>query len=137
MLLYVGKTASLSKTFSEEDVLAFMNASGDTNPLHADCNKAHNALFGQRVVPGMLVGSLISGVLGTKMPGPGTVYMEQSLQFLKPVFIGDSVTAVVEVEEILSDKRNRCRYKLKTQVMNSDGACVVNGYAIAFLYEMQ
>lgn len=95
--LSVGQTARFAKTITEADILLFAAVSGDTNPVHIDAEHAAGTMFKQRIAHGMLSASLISTVLGTRLPGPGTIYMGQSLKFRAPVTIGQTVTAVVEV----------------------------------------
>ena len=95
--LHVGRTASVSRTVSEADILMFAGVSGDTNPVHINAEAAERTMFKQRIAHGMLSASLISTVLGTKLPGPGTIYLTQNLKFRAPVTIGATVTATVEV----------------------------------------
>lgn len=95
--LSVGQTARFSKTITEADILLFAAVSGDTNPVHIDAEAAKATPFGERIAHGMLSASLISTVLGTRLPGPGTIYLAQTLKFRAPVRIGDTVTATAEV----------------------------------------
>ena len=95
--LRVGQTARFAKTITEADILMFAAVSGDTNPVHIDAEAAAESVFKERVAHGMLSASLISTVLGTRLPGPGTIYLAQNLKFRAPVRIGQTVTAVVEV----------------------------------------
>ena len=90
--LKVGDKTFLSKAFSEEEVFQFANLSADKNPLHLDKDFGTASIFGQRIVHGMLVASLFSGLIGMKLPGPGSIYLEQSLTFKAPVAIGEQVT---------------------------------------------
>ncbi len=122
----IGDTAELSKTISESDVYGFAGICGDFNPLHIDQEFAQTTPFKQRVAHGMLSASLISAVLGTALPGKNTVYLGQTLQFTAPVFIGDTVTARVEVLEKRADKGI---IKLKTEAFNQSGTLVVRGEA--------
>ncbi len=115
-----GMRASLSRTFGEEEVEAFARITGDVNPAHLDDAFAATTVFGRRVVHGMLTASLISAVLGTRLPGKGAIYVSQSIQFRAPVFIGDTVTAEVEVTSV--DARRR-RVTLATR-------CLVNGKVV-------
>jgi len=103
--LSVGQTARFSKTITEADILMFAAVSGDTNPVHLDAEHAAGTMFKERIAHGMLSAGLISAVLGTKLPGPGTVYMGQTLRFRAPVKIGDTVTAMVEVTALDAAKR--------------------------------
>lgn len=93
----VGQSASVAKTITEADILLFAAVSLDTNPVHLDAEAAKASPFGQRIAHGMLSAGLISAVLGTKLPGPGTIYLGQTLRFRAPVRIGDTVTATAEV----------------------------------------
>ncbi|WP_207539119.1 MaoC family dehydratase [Sabulicella rubraurantiaca] len=95
--LSVGQKARFSKTITEADILLFAAVSGDTNPVHIDAEAAKATAFGERIAHGMLSASLISTVLGTRLPGPGTIYLGQTLKFRAPVRIGDTVTATAEV----------------------------------------
>ena len=94
--LSVGQTASLAKTITEADILLYAAVSMDTNPMHLDAEFAGKAQFGERIAHGMLAAGLISAVLGTRLPGPGAIYMRQSLRFAAPVKIGQTVKATVE-----------------------------------------
>ena len=123
----VGDKAVFSKTMSEADVLLFAAVSGDTYELHVDEEYAKTTRFGRRVVHGMCTASLLSTTNGMLLQRPGGISLAQTLKFLKPVFIGDTVTATTEVVEILSDKR---RLRCKTTVVNQRGELVVDGEAI-------
>lgn len=103
--LSVGQSASLAKTITEADILLYAAVSMDTNPLHLDAEAAKQGPFGERIAHGMLAAGLISGVLGTKLPGPGAVYLRQSLRFAAPVKIGQTVRATVEVTELKPEKK--------------------------------
>lgn len=131
MTYRIGAKASFSKTIAECDVYGFAGITGDLNPLHVNEEEAKNMLFGRRIVHGMLTASFLSTVIASYMPGPGTVYMEQNSRFLKPVFLGDTITAQVEIAELLEKGRAR----LKTTVVNQDGAVVVDGTALVKLPE--
>jgi 3-hydroxybutyryl-CoA dehydratase len=123
--LRVGMTASTGKTITEADILLYAAVSTDTNPLHIDAEAAAAGPFGQRVAHGMLTAGLISAVLGTRLPGPGCVYLAQTLRFRAPVKIGDTVTATVEVTDINVAKK---RATLKC-VCSVAGKPVVEGEA--------
>ncbi|MCX8134523.1 MAG: MaoC family dehydratase [Roseococcus sp.] len=123
--LAVGQTASFSKTITEADILMFAAVSGDTNPLHIDAEAAAASMFKERIAHGMLSASLISTVLGTRLPGPGAVYLGQSLRFRAPVRIGETVTARVTVTALDPEKR---RATLET-VCTVKGKPVVEGEA--------
>ncbi|HNS93141.1 MAG TPA: MaoC family dehydratase [Thauera sp.] len=103
--LHVGRTASVSRTVSEADILMFAGVSGDTNPVHLDEEFAASTMFGGRIAHGMLSAGLISAVFGTRLPGPGCIYLSQSLKFKAPVKIGDTVVARVTVKELKAEKR--------------------------------
>ncbi len=95
--LSVGQKASFAKTITEADILLFAAVSGDTNPVHINAEAAAASMFKKRIAHGMLSASLISTVLGTRLPGPGTIYLAQNLKFRAPVTIGSTVTATVEI----------------------------------------
>jgi 3-hydroxybutyryl-CoA dehydratase len=100
-----GMSAVFSKTVTEADLLMFAGVSGDTNPIHLDQDFASRTMFEGRIAHGMLTAALISTVLGTKLPGPGAIYVGQSIRFLAPVRIGDTVIARAVVEEINQERR--------------------------------
>jgi len=125
--LQVGDTARFSKTVSESDVYLFAGVTGDLNPAHVNEAYAKDTFFKTRIVHGMLSASFISTVIGTMLPGPGTVYMRQEVSFLAPVKFGDTVTAIVEVAEIIADKK---RVRLKTYCVNQENTTVVDGEAL-------
>jgi 3-hydroxybutyryl-CoA dehydratase len=95
--LSVGQKASFGKTITEADIVLFAAVTGDTNPMHLNAEYAKDSIFGERIAHGMLAAGLITKVMGTQLPGPGTIYMSQSLRFRAPVRIGDTVTAIVEI----------------------------------------
>ncbi len=125
--LKVGQTARFSKTITETDIYLFAGVTGDLNPAHVDEEFAKKTFFKTRVAHGMLTASFISTVIGTMLPGPGTVYLSQEVRFLAPVKIGDTVSAVVEITEIRPEKK---RIWLKTTCTNQDGTVVVDGQAV-------
>lgn len=129
----VGDKAAFSKTVSESDIYLFAGVSGDYNPAHVNEAYAKETSFHTRIAHGMLSSSFISAVLGTKLPGPGTIYLEQSLVFKKPVFIGDTVTAEVEIIEIIKEKI--CR--LQTNCKNQKNEIVLEGVATVMLPQDQ
>jgi 3-hydroxybutyryl-CoA dehydratase len=102
--LSVGDQASLAKTITEADILLYSAVSMDTNPMHLDAEAAKHGPFGERIAHGMLAAGLISGVLGTKLPGPGAIYRRRSLRFAAPVKIGQTVKAKVEVIALNPEK---------------------------------
>jgi len=119
--LEVGMSASFGKTITDADILMFSGVSGDTNPVHLDEEFAGATMFEGRIAHGILVGSLISTVLGTRLPGPGAVYVSQTLKFLAPVRAGDTVRARVKITEIDREKR---RVSLETGCYIGDRAVV-------------
>lgn len=127
-MLELGYSGSFSKTVSESDVYLFAGITGDFNPLHVNEEIAKESLFKTRIAHGMLTGSFISTVLGTKVPGPGTIYLEQNLKFKKPVYIGDTVTVKVTITEILNAEKGI--YKLDTIIENGNHEVVTEGYAV-------
>lgn len=130
MEYYLGQSASFSKTISEYDVYNFAGICGDFNPVHINKNEAKKSIFKGQVAHGILVSSFISTVLGMYLPGPGTIYLEQTLAFKKPVYIGDTITATAVIEEIENEKRIA---KLKTKVTNQNMDIVVIGEAVVKL----
>ena len=124
--IQVGDSASFTKTVTESDINLYAGISGDFNPAHMDAEHAKNTMFGQRIAHGMLSAGFISNVLGNQLPGPGTIYMGQELKFVKPVYIGDTVTATVTVAERMEEKN---RLKLDTVVTNQRGEAVITGTA--------
>jgi len=124
--LQVGDKAELRKTFVEEDVAEFARVSGDSNPAHMDENYAKNTHFKTRIVHGMLAGSLFSALLGTDLPGVGTIYTGQTLKFTRPVHFGEEITASVTVKE-LNTERNRAVFECLA--VNPQGEPVIVGEA--------
>lgn len=108
--LSVGQEASLSNTVSEADIVAFADISGDRNPVHLDADYAATTMFKERIAHGMLSAAYISAVFGMKLPGPGAIYMSQTLKFKAPVKIGDTVVTSVKVVELVPEKR-RARFE--------------------------
>lgn len=130
--LAVGSSAAISKTITETDIVLFAGLTGDLNPVHIDAVAAARSVFGGRVAHGILCGGLISAVLGMHLPGPGTIYLSQTLKFRGPVRIGDTVTARVEVVELMHDKG---RARLSTTCSTQDGKVVIEGEAVVLLPE--
>jgi 3-hydroxybutyryl-CoA dehydratase len=123
--LSVGQRASLMRTVMDNDLHLFAEVSGDTNPIHISESFAARSKFGQRIAHGMFTASLVSAVIGTKLPGPGAIYLSQTIQFLAPVRIGDVVTANVEVVELVPSRR---RARLFCECL-CDGKAVLEGEA--------
>lgn len=128
--LTVGQSASFSKTITESDVYTFAGVTGDLNPAHINEAYAQTTRFGGRIAHGMLSAGLISAVIGMQLPGPGTIYMKQSLTFCAPVHIGDTVTATVTVASFEPVKR---RAVLTTTCENQDGVQLVDGEALVLV----
>lgn len=125
--LTVGDTAEFTKTITEADTYLYAGVTGDLNPAHINEVYAQKTFFKTRIVHGMLVAGLISTVLGTRLPGPGTIYLKQDLSFLAPVRMGDTITARVEVLEVITDKKQA---RLKTTCTNQEGKQVLDGEAV-------
>ena len=123
----IGDKVSLTKAFSEEEVLHFSRLSTDTNPIHLDHEFASASVFGSRIVHGMLAAGLFSALLGRELPGAGTIYLGQQLSFKKPIFIDEEVTASVEIIKIREDK---LIITLETLCVNSKGEIVIEGEAV-------
>ena len=103
--LAVGQTAAMTRTVAEQDLTAFAEVTGDTNPVHLDEDYAKTTMFKGRIAHGMLSAGYISAVFGTRLPGPGAIYVAQSLKFRGPVRIGDEVETKVEVTDLVADKK--------------------------------
>ncbi|WP_159349085.1 MaoC family dehydratase [Roseomonas harenae] len=127
--LSLGQSARFAKTITESDILLFAAVSGDNNPVHLDAEAAASSFFGERVAHGMLTASLISGLLGTKLPGPGAVYVSQTLHFRAPVRIGQTVAATAAVTALDPDRR---RATLRT-CCTVAGVVVLEGEAVVML----
>jgi 3-hydroxybutyryl-CoA dehydratase len=123
----IGDSAQLSKTIEDEDIRIFAEVTGDKNPLHLDDEFASKTIFKRRIAHGILTAALISSVIGNRLPGNGTIYLSQTLNFLAPVYVGDEITAKVEVLQVLKEGK---RLRLKTQVINQNGTVVVDGEAL-------
>lgn len=123
----VGRTEEFTKTISESDVYGFAGITGDFNPVHVDQVAAEASMFGERIAHGMLTAALISTVIGMKLPGPGCIYLSQSLRFKAPVRFGDTITARAEVAEVLTEKN---RLRLTTRCVNQKGEVVAEGESL-------
>jgi acyl dehydratase len=130
MNLKVGDTASISRRITDVDIRFFAELTGDNNPVHLDEGFAVKTRFGRRVAHGMFGASLISAVLGTELPGPGSIYLSQTLQFLGPVYIDDIVTARVTVQKIREDKSI---VTLETVCENQRGETLIRGEAVVLV----
>jgi 3-hydroxybutyryl-CoA dehydratase len=125
--LKVGERAQFAKTVSESDIYLYAGVTGDFNPAHTNEEYAKKTFFKTRIAHGMLTAGFISTVMANHLPGPGTIYISQTINFLAPVRIGDTVTAVAEVAELYPDKN---KVKLKTFCLNQDGIKVLDGEAM-------
>ena len=125
--LQVGERATFTKTITEADVTLYAGVTGDLNPAHINEEYARTTFFQTRIVHGMLTAGLISTVMGNRLPGPGTIYVQQNLRFLAPVRMGDTITAEVEVSEITAEKN---RVLLATRCVNQNGETVLDGEAL-------
>ncbi len=128
--LQVGQSAEFAKTVTESDVVLFAGITGDFNPAHVNEVEASKSRFGGRIAHGILSAGFISACIAMKLPGPGTIYLTQSLKFTRPVRIGDTVTARVEVVEWNEGKR---RARLATTCRNQDGDVVIDGEALVMV----
>jgi len=126
MKFNVGDSAEITKRIEQADIEAFADVTGDHNPVHVDEEFAKTTRFGRRIAHGMLTASMISAVLANKLPGKGSVYLGQTLQFVAPVFAGDEITARVTVKEIREDKPI---VKLETSCVNQRNEIVIRGEA--------
>lgn len=122
----IGDCASVAKTITETDVYLYAGITGDFNPQHLDSEYAKNTIFNGRIVHGMLTAGLISRLLGMELPGMGTIYLSQECRFLAPVYFNDTITAKVEVVEIIDQKK----VKLRTSCFNQRNEIVLDGFAI-------
>lgn len=126
----IGDTAKFTKVITEEDVMKFAEVSGDYNPLHTDPEFAKTQMFGKQVAHGVISVGLISAVLGMELFGPGILYGEQSVRFVKPVYFRDELTAVATVKEKLTKKEGKLKIiKCETKVFNQDDELVTDGEA--------
>jgi len=124
-VLEVGQTASYSKTVSERDIQLFAEVSGDHNPVHLDAEYAATTMFKERIAHGMFSGALISAAVACELPGPGTIYIGQTMRFTAPVKLGDTLTVRLEILE----KLPKFRVRVATRVFNQNDEMVVDGEA--------
>ena len=124
--LEIGQAASVSKTIGEYDVYSFAGITGDFNPAHVNSAYAEGTFFKTRIAHGMLVAGFVSTVLGMYLPGPGTVFISNTVNFLAPVRIGDTITAACEVIE----KLDKGKVKLKSTITNQNGEVVLTGESL-------
>jgi len=123
----VGARATRERTITDADIVRFAEVSGDRNPVHLDEEYAARSPFGRRVAHGFLTGSMISAIIGMDLPGPGSIYLGQTMKFLAPVAIGDTVTVSVEVIGVREEKRI---LTLRTDATNQEGVLVLTGEAV-------
>lgn len=125
-----GERATYTKTISEADINTFAGLTGDFNPIHVDADYARSTRFGERVAHGMLTAGLISAVLGMRLPGAGGIFVSQTLRFLKPVRIGDTITAVAEVTKYQAERR---LLSLRSACLNQKGETVLEGESVVLV----
>ena len=125
----IGMSESYSQTISEADVKAYAGISGDRNPVHMDDEYAEKSRYKKRIAHGMISSSFFSALFGTKLPGPGCVYVHQSLNFKRPVYIGDTVTAIITVTRI-DEIKNRVFFDTVCKVKNK---IVIDGQAELYI----
>ncbi len=122
----IGDKADFSKTISEFDIYQFAGITGDLNPIHVNEVHASTTKFGKRIAHGMLTSSFICTVLGTKLPGEGTIHVSQELKFLKPVYIGDTITVNLEVIGIMENGY----FQIRSSIINQNNEMVVDGISV-------
>ncbi|MBI9085498.1 MAG: MaoC family dehydratase [Desulfobacterales bacterium] len=125
--IHPGQFSEFTKTVSESDVYLYAGISGDFNPAHVNQTYAEKTFFKSRIAHGLLSAGFISAAIAGGLPGPGTVYLRQELDFTAPVYMGDTITARVEVIEVNAEKN---RVKMKTTCRNQDGEIVIDGYCL-------
>ena len=125
-----GDNASRTTTITDEMIRAFADLTGDANPVHLDDNYAEGTRFGRRIAHGMIAAGLISAALANDLPGPGTVYLSQTLQFKAPVYPGDTIITTVEVKGVRPDKPI---VTLRTFCKNQDDKVVLEGEAVVLV----
>ena len=128
--LTIGQKATRTQTITDELIRTFAALTGDSNPVHLDDAFAATTRFGRRIAHGMLAASLISAALANDLPGPGTVYLSQSIQFKAPVFPGDTITAIIEVKSIRNDKPIAI---LTTICVNQENVTIIEGEAAVLM----
>lgn len=128
--LFVGQQATYTKTITDEDIARFIEISGDRNPLHLDADFAARTFFKKPIAHGLLCGALFSHVLGMLMPGTGAIYRSQTFTFLKPVYVGDTICALLEIIAIDQDKE---LIEMQGTIRNQQDQLVIEGFATATL----
>ncbi len=132
--LSIGQSAEVTHTMTEEDIKTFGDLSGDYNPLHFNEEWAKTTMFKGRIAHGILTAAFVSAAIGMKLPGSGTIYLKQSMKFLGPVRIGDTITARVEIIDLNDEKE---RITLKTMCTNQDGKLVLDGEAMIKVMDLE
>ena len=133
MKIKLGDSAEITKTIEQTDIQTFADLTGDHNPVHLDEEFAKTTRFGRRIAHGILTASLISSVLANKLPGEGSVYLGQTLQFVAPVFPGDTITARVTVKDI---REGKGIIKLDTVCLNQRDEVVLRGEATVLVHRL-
>lgn len=128
MVLEVGKKDFLKKVITEKDIIDCADITGDYNPIHLEEDAAAEAGFKGKIAHGVLAIGLISAVLGTKMPGSGTILLEQNIKYKMPVYIGDTITALCEISEVINEAKQI--YRVDTKCLNQRDEIVMDGYAV-------
>ncbi|MBL0173002.1 MAG: MaoC family dehydratase [Gemmatimonadaceae bacterium] len=130
LALAVGQSATMTRTVSESEIVLFAAITGDSNPVHLDDAQAQASRFKGRIAHGMLTAGFVSATMAMQLPGPGSIYLSQSLRFLRPVRIGDAITTTVEIIELLPDQRHA---RLSTECRNQSGKLVLDGEAVILI----
>ena len=125
----IGDMVTESRTITDADIQDFARVSGDNNPIHLDEAYAAKTRFGKRIAHGMMAGTMLSKVAGTRLPGPGSIYLSQTMKFKNPVFIGDTITAEIKV---IGQKAGKPLFTLSTIVRNQDGLVLLDGEAMVY-----
>jgi acyl dehydratase len=128
--LKVGQKASKTKSFTQEEVLQFSSLSEDSNPIHFDSDYSANTIFKKPINQGFLSAGLIGGLFGSELPGQGTVYLSQTMKFYKPIYVGDEVTAEIEIIDIEPSKPI---ITFRTVCKNNKGEIAIDGEALVTL----
>lgn len=133
MSINIGDNFKYEFIFTQSDVNIFAEISGDKNPIHIDNNFASKTIFGKPIIHGFLSGSIISKILGTDFPGPGTIYLSQEMKFLKPMFVQEKYICKVEITQINSVKNI---LTLSTSILNEEGKVTLDGQAVVLNKEI-
>lgn len=130
---YIGQGVTVHRKITEKDILQFAELTGDKNPIHVDLEYASRSCYKKQIAHGMLVASFVSYVLGMVFPGPGTIYMEQDIHFLYPVFVDDALSIHCYISEIIKEEKRIA--KIDTEIKNQNGKVVAQGYSVVKLPE--